>query len=144
VSVVYVEFRHPLAKLPSKAHPDEDVGFDLHTVAATTVPPGEFRDVPVGIGYELPSGFWGRIAGRSSALRKRGLLVIEGTIDPGFRGDIYVCALNTTKDPVTVHVGERIGQLIPVRAEGVGWTVEVVESLSGSSRGVKGFGSSGL
>jgi dUTP pyrophosphatase len=147
-----VKRNDPRAVLPTRAH-DDDVGFDLYTLADSEIPvavPGSptpaFRDVATGLAIELPFGLWGRIVGRSSTIRKRGLYVVEGTIDPGFRGELYVGVINMTGLPVFVAAGERLGQFIPTAVPyggGCVWEIEETASLSDSARGEKGFGSSG-
>lgn len=134
----------PEAKLPTKAR-DGDAGYDLYVSERTVVYPGKFRDVHCGIRLQLPAGYWGRITGRSSTLRKRGLLVSEGVIDNGYTGPIYVGIWNLAKLPVVVEVGERLAQLILHRmADGIA-VAEVGEDdlWSRDGRGSDGFGSSG-
>lgn len=140
-----------LATLPTRAHHD-DVGFDLYVLRQSVIEPGAFMDIATGISAELSPGLWGFITGRSSAIRKRGLLVPNGIIDPGFRGELFVGVLNVTKSWVAVDAGERLGQLIPMVVPGtipgagfspVDWVVEETTELSETARGEKGFGSSG-
>lgn len=129
--------------LPQRAYSD-DAGLDLVVSEPTYLEPGEFTDVPVGVSVELPPWSWGLVTGRSSALRKRGLLVHTGVIDAGYRGPLFAGAWNMTEDTVRVEKGERIAQLIihhnstrnvePIR----------VDVLSPSERGTSGFGSTGL
>ncbi len=122
---------------------DDDAGLDLVVSEATTILPGTFQDVPCGLAVELPHWSWGLVTGRSSALRKRGLLVHSGVIDAGYRGPIYSGAWNMTDQPVVVEKGERIAQLILI-ANGTRRVVPIqVEQLNPSARGESGFGSTG-
>lgn len=132
---------HDGAILPTRAH-DDDAGWDLYACEDVEVPPGKLVDIPVGIAIEPPPGYWYRIVGRSSTFRKRGLMMIEGIIDEGYRGPLYFGAFNVGQEPVTVQAGERLCQAIPQRTQdhlGAEW----VESLTPSNRGEGGFGSTG-
>lgn len=129
------------AVMPSFAYPG-DAGMDLTVIEPITLKPGMAADVPTGLSIELPLGFWGRITGRSSTLRKRGLLVNEGVIDQGYRGPLFVYVKNLNGRTAEVKPGDRLAQLIVaplVRPE-----VMEVEELGASVRGNNGFGSSGL
>lgn len=131
----------PRAILPSFAYPG-DAGMDLTVIEPVTLKPGAAADVPTGLAVELPLGFWGRITGRSSTLRKRGLLVNEGVIDQGYRGPLFVYVKNLNGRTAEVLPGDRLAQLIVaplVRPE-----VVETEALGESVRGDNGFGSSGL
>lgn len=130
------------SKLPHRKYRG-DAGADLVTSEEVTVPPGEFRDVPTGLRLGLPNGYWARIVGRSSTLRKRGLLVAEGVIDQGYTGPIYSGVWNLTDAPITIHVGERVAQLI-LHAIVPAIYVETNEVVSSDGRGHNGFGSSGF
>lgn len=128
--------------LPQRAF-DDDAGLDLVVSEATTILPGTFQDVPCGLAVELPSWSWGLVTGRSSALRKRGLLVHSGVIDAGYRGPIYSGAWNMTDQPVIVEKGERIAQLIVL--SNMTRHIDPIETqgLTKSARGESGFGSTG-
>ncbi len=128
--------------LPQRAF-DDDAGLDLVVSEATTILPGTFQDVPCGLAVELPSWSWGLVTGRSSALRKRGLLVHSGVIDAGYRGPIYSGAWNMTDQPVIVEKGERIAQLIVL--SNMTRHIDPIETqgLTKSARGEAGFGSTG-
>ncbi len=137
-----VQRLRPDARLPSKSHHD-DAGFDLYCTEDMIVPGLEFRDLPCGIAIEVPTGYWSLITGRSSTFRRRGLLVVEGIVDTGFRGEIFVGVINIGSEPVAVQAGERLGQLLIFHHGGLGWPVVDVERLSTSIRGESGFGSTG-
>lgn len=122
---------------------DGDVGFDLsyHGTEPMLVPVGEFVDVPCGVSVEFPKGTWGRIVGRSSTFRKYRLLVIEGVIDEGYRGPLFVGVANLGHRDFYVQPHDRLGQLIPQRNHTRGMKIEKVGELAASSRGSDGFGS---
>lgn len=133
------------SEVPAYGYPG-DAGMDLAVcfspgVLSAVLEPGQSLDLPTGIKVELPEGYWGRITGRSSTLRKRGLFVNEGVIDQGYRGELFVYVTNRTDHPVWVEHGDRLAQLIlapVVRAD-----IRGVATVAESARGDKGFGSTG-
>lgn len=127
--------------MPTRAYPD-DAGLDLYVSEDVTIPLGEFRDVPCGISVSLPEHTWGLVTGRSSALRKRGLLVHSGIIDAGYRGPLFAGAF-ALQHEVALKRGERIAQLIVINNTTQYVTPIEVEQLPDSARGTNGFGSSG-
>lgn len=139
---VQVVLEHEHAHLPTRGYPG-DAGVDLYTSETTVVPPGQFRDVPTGIRLGLPEGYWARITGRSSTLRKRGLMVAEGVIDNGYTGPIFAGVWNLSDYFVEIAVGDRLAQLILHRIEPLPFE-EAVGIVSVDGRGSNGFGSSGV
>ena len=99
--------------------------------------------VPTGLRMAIPAGYEGQVRPRSGLAVKHGLTVLNspGTIDADYRGDVKVALINLGEDPVTIHKGERIAQLIiaPVLRPDFDWT----ESLEETGRGEGGFGSTG-
>lgn len=132
----------PEAKLPTRAHAD-DAGFDLYTAEDTQVPAGAFVDVPTGVSMQIPDGYWARITGRSSTLRNHGLLVNEGIIDTGYTGPLFAAVRNLGDAPRTVHAGTRLAQVILHKNETELFDVHEVDGHRETTRGIKGFGSSG-
>lgn len=128
--------------MPMRAHED-DAGLDMYVSERVAIRPGEFVDVASGIAVELPEGTWGLIQGRSSTLRKRGILVNPGVIDVGYRGPLFSGCWNLGRETQILEVGERVAQLIIIA--NVTEMVHVVEAdeLSEHERGSNGFGSSG-
>jgi dUTP pyrophosphatase len=131
---------HPDAILPTRSH-DNDAGWDLYVCQDTIIQPGKWEDIACGIAIEPPTGVWFRIVGRSSTFRKRRLLVLEGIIDEGFRGELFAGVTNLGSEPVEVIKGERLCQMIPQLT--FGFNIRWDHHLTESSRGTNGFGSSG-
>ena len=129
--------------LPTRGH-DDDAGFDLYVSQDTLVPAGEFVDIPSNTAAQIPDHTWGYLTGRSSTLRKKGLLVNPGVIDAGYRGELFAGVQNMTSEGVLVSAGERVAQLIvlPNGSEPLVPTrVERFETTT--ARGENGFGSTG-
>lgn len=127
---------------PTRAHED-DAGYDLYASEARNIAPGEFADIPTGIAVQLPLGTWGLLTGRSSTLRKRGLLVNQGIIDHGYRGELFAGVQNLSGQPVQVLPGERLAQLIIMPNLTEMTEMLEVQQLADHERGTNGFGSSG-
>ena len=129
----------PDATLPTVAHPGEDIGYDLYSAAELTIPAHGAVGVSTGIAIEFSPPAGGIVKTRSGLAKKR-LMCNAGVIDAGYRGEIIVLMENLGDDSYTIRKGDKIAQLIehPFPA------TEVIESdLNETSRGVKGFGSSG-
>lgn len=119
-----------------------DAGFDLPVLGRHIVHPFSFTDIHSGIRLGLPTGVWARIVGRSSTIRKRGLMVVEGVIDNGYVGPLFTGVYNITDKPVIIEDGEHIAQVIPMPLTTPRFVA--VQELRPTERGDKGFGSSGL
>jgi dUTP pyrophosphatase len=120
-----------------------DAGWDLFVAQDTIIPYRGFADVPLGIAVELPRGVWAMLTGRSSTIRNKGILVTQGVIDNGYRGDLYAGCQSLNGRQSVVRRGERIAQLIPFNLLAPTMAIEQVDTLSESDRGVAGFGSTG-
>ena len=129
--------------LPTRGH-DDDAGFDLYVSQDTLVPAGEFVDIPSNTAAQIPDHTWGYLTGRSSTLRKKGLLVNPGVIDAGYRGELFAGVQNMTSEDVLVSAGERVAQLIilPNGSEPLVPT-RVGRFETTTARGENGFGSTG-
>ncbi|MCW4353293.1 dUTP diphosphatase [Hoyosella sp. YIM 151337] len=133
----------PELPLPARAHPG-DAGADLVSAVDVVIEPGERVLVGTGIAVALPEGTVGLIHPRSGLAVRTGLSIVNtpGTVDAGYRGEIKVCLINhDPRTPIHIHRGDRIAQLVVQRVE-LPVFVEA-ESLSDTSRGGGGYGSSG-
>lgn len=126
---------------PTKAY-EGDAGWDLYVAERTLLEPFIPTDVSCGFDIELPPGFWVRITGRSSTIRKHRVLVNDAVIDAGYRGPMFACMTLIGQKPLVLEPGWRLAQMIPHRIETVDW--EPIKQMTVTDRGSRGFGSSGL
>lgn len=131
------------AVMPSKSHTG-DVGWDLYVSRPTVIYPDQTVDVHTDVRVRLPSRTYLRIVGRSSSLRKHGLLVNEGIIDNGYTGELFVCIHNLGHEPFHVKKGMRLAQAIFGTIEDVRWSEVDELNPSSDGRGDGGFGSTGV
>lgn len=132
---------HPTLQAPTTAHAG-DAGFDLRSAIDIVISLNETKLLPTGFIWEIPYLFCGMVKGRSGLAINHNLHVFHGLIDSGFRGELCVAVTNWNEDPFRVSVGDRIAQLVilPVHNPDV---IEV-SSLTSTSRGTGGIGSTGL
>jgi dUTP pyrophosphatase len=138
-----VKLLRPDAKAPFRATPGS-TGLDLYACidAEGYVDLGpDVKLVPTGIALEAPVGWDVQVRPRSG-LGRQGVTIVYGTIDPDYRGEIFV-SMHTfgSKQSYRVQDGDRIAQIVITRA--LMSDVTVVEDLSDSSRGAGGHGSTG-
>lgn len=129
--------------VPAYAHPG-DAGADLRAAEAVELAPGERATVGTGTAIALPEGFAAFVMPRSGLAARHGITIVNapGTVDAGYRGEIRVTLLNTdARETFRVEAGDRIAQLVVMPV--VQARFVPVESLPGSHRGERGFGSTG-
>jgi dUTP pyrophosphatase len=121
------------------------VGLDL--VAAVPAPiiiaPGRHAAIPTGFAFALPPELEGQIRPRSGLALHFGVTVLNapGTLDADYRGELHVILVNLGAEPFTVTRGAKIAQL--VFAPTVQAIIPEVASLDETTRGIRGFGSTG-
>lgn len=136
---------HPDAQLPVANVKDPltgDTGYDLYSVESTDIQPGGSDIVNVGLtlGYIEP-GYWLQILPRSGLGFKKGLQPHLGVIDNQYRGDLSVKIYNFSDKVVSLDKGDRIAQLVIHQLNQVEFSF--IDEVEQTSRGAKGFGSSG-
>lgn len=131
------------AKTPVRKHAD-DAGADLASIEDIILKAGERRLVHTGIAVELPYGSLGYVVPRSGLAAKHGITIVNapGLVDSGYRGELMVCLLNTSDEDFPIHVGDRIAQFVV--QEHLLTVFEEADELNESSRGVGGWGSTGV
>jgi len=143
--VVQVQLLRPdRAQLPSYATADA-AGVDLAAAIEAPITLGSLERTAVGTGLAiaLPRGYEAQVRPRSGLAAKHGVTVVNapGTIDADYRGEIKVLLINLSREPYTIHPGDRIAQLVV--APFMQATLTVVESLDETARSTGGFGSTG-
>jgi dUTP pyrophosphatase len=133
------------ARMPVVAHPGEDLGYDLFALEAVRLEPQATVKVRTGIAVEArdprSDAPLGLLVRDRSSMAARGIATTGGVIDAGYRGEILVLMTNLGATAVELGAGEKIAQMVPVPV--LTGAVQEVESLEGSARAEKGFGSSG-
>ena len=134
---------HEKSILPRYSHPG-DAGMDLFSVEDKVIKPGERTIVGTGLQVEVPEGFELQLRPRSGLAIKKGITLVNtpGTVDAGYRGEIGLIMINHSKEDFEIKQGDRIAQAVLTRFETA--EMEETQELSDSSRGVSGFGSTGV
>lgn len=135
---VEVKLLNEESVIPTKAH-DNDAGFDLYSVEDCSIQPKQRKTVCTGVSLQLPDNYAGLIWPRSGLSVKKGIDVLAGVIDAGYRGEIMVCLYNTSFEAVHINRGDKIAQIIFQEVPRV--SMIPVDSLESSQRGDNGFGS---
>ena len=121
-------------------------GADLLAAIDTPVliTPGARSVIPTGVAIQIPVGYEAQVRPRSGLAAKSGITLLNspGTIDADFRGEISVILVNHGDEAFTVERGVRIAQIIFAPISVVIW--QEVSELSHTSRGIGGFGSTGI
>jgi dUTP pyrophosphatase len=137
------------ADLPLPAYQSEAAaGLDLVAAVAADTPvilkPGQRALIPTGIAVALPAGTEGQVRPRSGLATQHGITVLNspGTIDADYRGEIRVILINLGQESFKIARGMRIAQLIiaPVLRS----LICESRNLNETTRGVEGFGSTGM
>ncbi|MDN3664887.1 dUTP diphosphatase [Algibacter miyuki] len=121
-------------------------GMDLRAKIseAITLKPLGRTIVKTGLFIELPIGYEAQVRPRSGLAAKKGVTVLNapGTIDADYRGEIGVILVNISNEDFIIENGERIAQLVIAKHERAEWIS--AETLSETTRGEGGFGSTGV
>jgi dUTP pyrophosphatase len=128
------------SRLPTYGHPG-DAGLDLFSAVDHELEKGQAFAVPTGIKIAVPEGFVGLVWDKSG-ISLKGVHRLAGVIDSGYRGEVKVVLINLGPEPFSISVGMKVAQLLiqPV----VSVQVVKTDDLENTSRGEKGFGSTGL
>lgn len=139
------------AVVPTRAY-QFDSGLDLYACLDSefiTIKPSCRALVPTGIAIalpptQLPITYEAQIRPKSGLALKHGLTVLNtpGTVDNPYRNQVQVILYNASSDEIKIEHGQKIAQLVvcPVIIP----TIEVVDDLDDTDRGLNGFGSTGL
>lgn len=129
---------------PRRAYAD-DAGFDLRLLSTEpiVIQPHTRCAIPTGVGFEIPSGWYGLVCNRTSGGRK-GLIPLAQVVDASYTGFLTLTLHNTNdSEEIILDPGERVAQIVfmPVWA----LPIERIEpdQVKKTDRGVGAYGSSG-
>jgi dUTP pyrophosphatase len=125
---------------------DGSAGLDLRACLAESLDilPGTTHLIPTGLAiYIADPTLAGVILPRSGLGHKHGIVLgnLIGLIDSDYQGELMISCWNRGKDPFTLHIGERIAQLVVVPV--VQAQFELVQHFESTTRGEGGFGHTG-
>ena len=137
---VHVKLLNEEAIVPTKAH-RSDAGYDLYASEDAFIVGRQRTTIKTGVSFDMSDGMAGLIWPRSGLSVKKGLDVLAGVVDSGYRGEVMVCLYNTSDEDVEINRGDRIAQIIFQEVP----LVSLIESeeLETSQRGSNVFGSTG-
>lgn len=117
-------------------------GLDIYSPVSGRIPVGGQLLIPTGIGFVIPEGWYGQIAGRSS-LNKESILSLPGVIDSDYRGEVKVGLLNLGQFEYVVTRGDRIAQIMFIPCYSGSIEIVTLDQVTETERGENGFGSTG-
>ena len=116
-----------------------DAGYDFFLREGVTLKAHQVTVIDTGVCVELPKGYAGLLAMRSSICKKN-LIIQQPLIDENYRGQIHAMIYSDNDEDITFLAGERLYSLyvFPVYQE----PLQVVDELSETNRGTAWAGSS--
>ena len=116
-----------------------DAGYDFFLREDVTLKAHQVTVIDTGVCVELPKGYAGLLAMRSSICKKN-LIIQQPLIDENYRGQIHAMIYSDNDEDITFLAGERLYSLyvVPVYQE----PLQVVDELSETNRGTAWAGSS--
>ena len=129
--------------LPNQATPGS-AGHDIASAEDGELAPGSRRLFPTGFAVAIPLGYEIQIRPRSGLALHHGVTLpnTPATIDSDYRGELKIALINLGTEPFRVTRGMRIAQMVVSRVESARFTL--VSTLSPTTRGEGGFGSTGV
>lgn len=114
-----------------------DAGADAYVSENTIIPKNKVALVPLGIQMAIPIGYEVQVRLRSSVALNTPLRIANGvgTIDSGYRDQVYALIENTSDADYEVKEGERIVQLVLSKVERINWNLVDDVKKEGADRG---------
>ena len=91
---------------------EKSVGLDFYSPEDYIIPPHSQFLIPTQIKLQIPLGYYGRLASKSSLAMLHQLHVGAGVIDPDYTGEIMVLMINAAPRVYSIKKGDHIAQLI--------------------------------
>ena len=128
------------AETPSYACPG-DAGLDLKAVTLSVSE--DYIEYGTGLAIEIPYGFAAFIFPRSSISNYSLILANSvGLVDPGYKGELKVRFKKIGNKDKIYELGDKVAQLVLMPIT-IATSIEVVEELTPTNRGIGGFGHTG-
>ena len=98
-----------------------NAGCDLYATADVKLLPGDRKLIGTGMSFAIPEGVEAQVRPRSGLALRCGLTIVNspGTIDPSYRGEIAVIALNTEPVILPSHFSALLEFIRSENEEGV-------------------------
>ena len=140
-----IQKTHEDAIIPKYAHAG-DSGMDVYAVEDIVIGKHSRGLVPIGLKFSIPAGEEIQIRSKSGLALKYGITVLNspGTIDSNYRGEVGVILSNMTDFDFEIKKKTKIAQIVVCPVIVVDQWFEVDDISDDSTRGVGGFGSTGL
>ena len=119
----------------------KSVGLALYSPTSVLIPAHDKVLIDTGIAFQIPMGYYGRIAPRSGLATHNHIHVGAGVVDPDYTVSVHVLLFNLSSQNHTIEANHHIAQLI---LEKVAYPIlcEVPQMLL-TECGVHGFGPTG-
>lgn len=125
---------------PSYACPG-DAGLDLKAVTVSVSE--DYIEYGTGLAIEIPYGFAAFIFPRSSISNYSLILANSvGVVDSGYRGELKIRFKKIGDKDKIYNLGDKVAQLV-LMPIAIATSIEVVEELAPTNRGIGGFGHTG-
>lgn len=107
---------HESAKKPKRATRDS-IGYDVYSPVSFCLCPGQRKTIGLGFSSRFSDGHVALLWDKSGLASKKGITVLAGVIDPQFLDEWGVVLLNTSEETVHFEVGDKLTQIVFVKAE---------------------------
>lgn len=120
---------------------ESDCGWDVYLNKSVVILPYSTACIDTGVCVEIPEGYAGLFALRSSTAKTGQVVLQNPLIDRGYIGELHLLLTNISNEILTFQKDERIASLFcfPYLTE----NLEIVDELSATDRGTAWNGSSG-
>lgn len=116
-------------------------GIDVYSPEDFIVYDNQSKQIKLGIAIEIDKDEVAIMSERSS-MGKKGITSVGNIIDSDFRGEISIFLQNNDLLEQSFKKGDRIGQIVVCKLGDN--SINIVEELSETNRGINGVGSTGL
>ena len=101
----------PTVCMPTRATL-KSVGLDLYSPTNVLIPAHDKKLVDLGIAFQIPMGYYGRIASRSGLAIHHHIHVGAGVVDHDYTGSVHVLLMNFSSQDHVIEKNHCIAQMI--------------------------------